>query len=534
VKRSLELSLKFVERMNTFLYSRKAMDRILNIDDYEDAVAAMLEAIREQEEMYEKRGVKTKNAIFYDISAKNFDGKRFIADIKEDVELMTRILEEVEGLKLDTKDPKAAKLVRVLKDILGDAHADVPIEAGSPKRKVIVFSSFKDTIVHIEKWVSKAFPNKVLTVTGDNFGKEMAKSVKENFDASFEIQTDDFDVLLTTDKLSEGFNLNRAGLVVNYDIPWNPTRVIQRVGRINRIGKKVFDNLYIFNFFPTVKGSTIVANRAIAENKMFAIHQILGEDAKIFSIDEEPTPAGLYSKVSSFGEEKMMSFYTDAKIKYQKARTFLEKNHPEVLERIGGYPNNVKTAWEGTPHATYMFRRQGPGFFALVNQKSEAEIEEVALEDALKDVELDCKDWNTPRAAFSPEFWKYATQEEGKPKGVYEALKAYKPKGLQLSKSTIGDAVFAIQVLGKFKSALSVSLRKFAMDVADDIQNYGTIPVYTVRKIARIDNIKSESESVEELEGIILDIRSIRGNDYLSLVKRRLDAESIVVTIEKR
>ena len=72
------------------------------------------------------------------------------------------------------------------------------------------------------------------------------------------------------------------------------------------------------------------------------------------------------------------------------------------------------------------------------------------------------------------------------------------------------------------------------MDVADDIQNYGTIPVYTVRRIARVDNIKSDSEAIEELEEILVDIRSIRGSDYLALVKRRLDVESIVVTIEKR
>lgn len=534
VKRSLELSLKFIERMNTFLYSRKAMDRILGIDDYEDAVAVMLESIRDLEETYEKRGVKTKNAIFYDIAAKGFDGKRFIADIKEDVELMERILAEVEQMKLDSRDPKAATLVGFLGNVLDGRHADIPVEANSPRRKVIVFSSFKDTVVHVSKWVEKAFPGRVLVVTGDNFGKEMARAVKENFDASFDVQADDYDVLLTTDKLSEGFNLNRAGLVVNYDIPWNPTRVIQRVGRINRIGKKVFDNLFIFNFFPTVKGSSIVANRAIAENKMFAIHQILGEDAKIFSIEEEPTPAGLYSKVSSFGDEEAMSFYTDAKIKYQRAKTFLEKNHPDVLERIARFPGNVKTAWEGTPHATYMFRRQGPGFFALVNRKAEAEIEEVALEEALRDIELGCKDWNMPRVEFSPDFWKYANPGEGCPKGVYEALKGYRPKGLQLSKSTVGDAVVAIQVLGRLKGALSVSYRKFAMDITDDIQNYGTIPIYTIRRIARIDNVKSESEAVEELEGILVDIRAIRGNDYLAQVKRRLDAESIVVTIEKR
>lgn len=531
VKKSLELSLKFVERMHCFLYSRKVMDKILDIDDYSDAVEMMLAAIKEIEEKYEKSGVKTKNAISYNVLDVGFNGDDFIKDIKSDIELMDDILKEVEELKLEKKDPKAAELVLSLKSILEGTHPQVPNEAKSPKRKVIVFSTFTDTIKHLAKSVEKAMPGKALVVTGDNFGKEMALKVKRNFDASFETQEYDYDILLTTDKLSEGFNLNRAGLVINYDIPWNPTRVIQRVGRINRIGKKVFENLYIFNFFPTVKGSSIVANRAIAENKMFAIHQILGEDAKIFSAEEEPTPAGLYSKISKLDDESELSAYTQAKLAYQKAKSFLEKNHPEVLERISHFPNNVKTAWEGSPHGTFMFRRQGPGFFALVNWKNEARIEEIPLEEALKEVKCD---WNEPRVEFSEEFWKYPVQEEGKPKGVYESLKSYTPKGLEISKATMSDAVQAIQVLTEYKSHLTLALRRFAVDVAEDIQSYGTIPVYTIRRIARVDAIKSEEEAAQELTDILTDIRSLRGNDYLSLIKRRLESESIVVTIEKR
>ena len=535
VRRSLELSLDFVERMGTFLYSRKAMDRILNIDDYDDAVQAMLEAIRQQEEMYERKGVKQKDAIYYDMSDKAFDGKRFIRDIRSDIELLSSIQEEIDALKLDKSDPKCAKLVGVLKDVVAGIHPDIHAEPDAPRRKVLVFSTFKDTIAHIAKGVEKALPGRVLVVTGDNFGKEMARTVKKNFDASFETSADDYDVLLTTDKLSEGFNLNRAGLVVNYDIPWNPTRVIQRVGRINRIGKKVFDNLYIFNFFPTVKGATIVQNREIAQAKMFAIHQILGEDAKMFSVEEEPTPAGLYSKIVSFGEDESMSFYTDAKIKYLKAKAFLEKNHPDVLERIGRFPNNVKTAWEGAPHATFLFRRQGPGFFALVHWKDMADIQEIALEDAVQNIACE---WGTPRVEFSEEFWRYPnspSRTTQKPQtGVYAALKNYKPQGLQLGPSTIGDAVQAIQVLEKYRPSLSGQLGRFARDVADDIQNYGTIPVYTVRRIARIGNVKAENDAVEELEAVLTDIRSLRGSGYLRLVRERLDAESVIVTVEKR
>ncbi len=94
-------------------------------------------------------------------------------------------------------------------------------------------------------------------------------AIYKNFDASYEEQENRYDILLSSDKISEGFNLNRAGMVINYDIPWNPVRVIQRLGRINRISKKVFDELYIVNFFPTEIGAELVKSREIASNKMF-------------------------------------------------------------------------------------------------------------------------------------------------------------------------------------------------------------------------------------------------------------------------
>ena len=221
-----------------------------------------------------------------------------------------------------------------------------------------------------------------------------------------------------------------------------------------------------------------------------------------------------------------MSFYTDAKIKYLKAKAFLEKTHPEVLERIRLFPNNVKTAWEGLPHATFMFRRQGPGFFALVNWSNGADIEEIALEDAVRQIACE---WGTPRAEFSEKFWRYAKSD-----GIYLALKNYKPKGLQLGRSTIGDTVQAIHVLNKYRQDLPSQLRKFALDVAEDIQNYGTIPVYTVRRIAQVGNIEAENDAVEELEVVLQDVRSVRGGSYLQRVRERLDAEAVIVTVEKR
>jgi superfamily II DNA/RNA helicase len=61
--------------------------------------------------------------------------------------------------------------------------------------------------------------------------------------------------------------LHRAGVIFNYDIPFNPTRVIQRIGRINRINKKVFDALYVYNFFPTSIGEAETRIQQIARSK---------------------------------------------------------------------------------------------------------------------------------------------------------------------------------------------------------------------------------------------------------------------------
>lgn len=104
--------------------------------------------------------------------------------------------------------------------------------------------------------------------------------IRANFDAALKtsLQQDDYHILVATDAISEGYNLHRAGAIFNYDIPYNPTRVIQRIGRINRINKKVFDELYIYNYFPTDVEKRHLSKYQHA--KMAMIHAIMGEDTK--------------------------------------------------------------------------------------------------------------------------------------------------------------------------------------------------------------------------------------------------------------
>ena len=82
------------------------------------------------------------------------------------------------------------------------------------------------------------------TLINRSEGRSFRISMRRLFDPS-----DEFRILVATEVLSEGVNLHRSNIVFNYDIPWNPTRLIQRVGRVNRVDTK-FDTIHTYNFFP--------------------------------------------------------------------------------------------------------------------------------------------------------------------------------------------------------------------------------------------------------------------------------------------
>lgn len=81
-------------------------------------------------------------------------------------------------------------------------------------------------------------------------------------------------------------NLHRSNIIINYDLPWNPTRVLQRVGRVNRVGTQ-HDKVYVFNIFPTAQSDAHLGLEDNIKGKIQAFHNTLGEDAKYLSDDEE-------------------------------------------------------------------------------------------------------------------------------------------------------------------------------------------------------------------------------------------------------
>ena len=200
----------------------------------------------------------------------------FISAVESDIALLTGIYSEWFETDDIGQDPKYNEIARKIKGLLNE----------NPNRKIVVFSTYADTAMYVtDKLINDGF--RALLYTG-GANKIDRSIVKRDFDASCNPteQTNNYDIIVATDALSEGFNLNRAGVIINYDIPYNPTRVVQRIGRINRINRKMYEFIYIFNFFPTDIGEENTLIKGISTLKMLLINNIVGSDTRTLTPDE--------------------------------------------------------------------------------------------------------------------------------------------------------------------------------------------------------------------------------------------------------
>ena len=222
-------------------------------------------------------------------------------------------------------------------------------------QKLIVFTESKETGEYLYTHLEEVMPGKALFYSsqggvhrGTNHGVNVARDlIKANFDPNQREQKDDVRVLVTTDVLAEGINLHRANVVINYDLPWNPTRVLQRVGRINRVGT-AHETAYVFNFFPTDQSDEHLGLEGNIKAKIQAFHDTLGEDAKYLTDDEEVTTHALFgdklyqtltSQESLEQEEEERS-----ELQYLQLLRDIRDNQPNLFERVKRLPKKARSA----------------------------------------------------------------------------------------------------------------------------------------------------------------------------------------------
>lgn len=297
----------------------------------------------------------------------------FEEGFEEGIKADNAILEELVGLwDAVVTDPKLDVFIQYLKDTLLDKSIN-------QEGKLVIFSESKETTKYLFDSLKNNGFSKIMTVQSDNRDTQMPL-LKENFDANYKGEKkNDYNIVISTEVLAEGVNLHRANVIVNYDTPWNSTRLMQRIGRVNRIGSTAKE-VNIFNFFPTAKVNNDIELEKKAKMKLFAFHAALGEDSQIYSTDENPESFGLFDK--NVDEER------DEKLRYLMWLRQLKEDNPDLIKRISKMPLRARVGRKSKliPMSTITFiRNKRRDAFSFIRE--DGSIEELTFMEAVKEFE---------------------------------------------------------------------------------------------------------------------------------------------------
>ena len=274
----------------------------------------LLESGLSEEEIEEKLNAKAsnnpKNAIFH---AADFRPE-FIDMLHNDQAILEQMLADWKDIS-DEDDSKFAKFNELLKHELFKSDCN-------PEKKLVVFSESVDTVDYLKRRINR---KDVLVISAQNRNKQF-KTIRENFDANYKQKLNEYNIILTTDVLAEGVNLHRSNVIVNYDTPWNSTRLMQRIGRVNRIGS-ASKHIYNYVFYPSREGNKQINLNQIALSKIQSFHSTFGEDNQIYS-QEEIIDRNL-SKLFEEGVNEQKKDISKELPFYEELRTLFKTNRQE-------------------------------------------------------------------------------------------------------------------------------------------------------------------------------------------------------------
>jgi len=300
----------------------------------------------------EGRNEKGRNAEYHRSDFK----PEYIDLVRNDLNLVKDLCDRWEEYDAD---PKLDVFKDSLKPVLLNPETN-------PSGKLVIFSEAKDTVDALKRTLdNRGFKDKVLVIDAGNRDK-LEKTIQANFDANFKgPQADDYQIIITTEVLAEGINLHRANVILNYDTPWNSTRLMQRIGRVNRIGTKA-DTVYVYNFFPSAQGNSMIQLVQKAYIKLQSFHVLFGEDSKVFTEDEEVKNYDLNTVVN--GEESPFEKYV------YELRQF-KGNNPERYEYIKNTDSGLELAVATSGARYYLVKTETmSGLFVKVSPDGDARV----------------------------------------------------------------------------------------------------------------------------------------------------------------
>ena len=286
-------------------------------------------------------------------STADFDIDRLRRHIEHDIELLKKMLELVEPITPE-KDAKLQKLKEEL--------AKRPLKEG----KRLIFTQYADTARYLFDNLNPQGKKTDIEVifSGD---KSKAKVVgrfapKANPEYHFVSGESELMTVIATDVLAEGLNLQDCDKIVNYDLHWNPVRLIQRFGRIDRIGSG-YDIIYGFNFLPETGIERNLGLKEKLHNRIQEIHDTIGEDSAILDRTEMLNEEAMYAIYEKQGRQ--LSLFDDEGSELldineaEELLRQLRRDSPNEYERIANLRDGIRTVKPASTKGNYVFCQAG-------------------------------------------------------------------------------------------------------------------------------------------------------------------------------
>ncbi len=291
-------------------------------------------------------------------AVEDFDLVSLRADIEHDIQILLRMHNLVAAISPEQDDK-----LQTLKTWLSRQ----PLDQG----KRLIFTQYADTAQYLYDNLDPEHHRPDIEVI---YSREKSKAEivgrfapRANPQHQPPQDTPEIDTLVATDVLSEGLNLQDCDKVINYDLHWNPVRLIQRFGRIDRIGSE-YDVIYGYNFLPETELEKNLGLRDKLARRIQEIHDTIGEDAAILDPSERINEEAMYTiytrgEIGRY-EEDQVDEYLDLNEAEEIVRQ-LREDQPAIYQRIAGLRDGIRCGRQisehgsDSPQGTMVFCRAG-------------------------------------------------------------------------------------------------------------------------------------------------------------------------------
>ena len=344
-RRSLHTFLRITEDMIKMFEQNKVI--IAPAIDVKDKQAKGWELDRIIEYAVEK-GLKEEDTVF---KTEDFND-RFLQMLHEDAEKLRSLCHKWDAVG---EDPKLELFINKLQHELFGKKMN-------PTGKLVIFSESVDTVNYLTDQLKKRLQRSdILDVCASNRNTRQ-DTIRRCFDANYSEQSDEYNIVITSDVLAEGVNLHRANVIINYDSPWNATRLMQRIGRVNRIGS-VADCIYNYMFYPSAQGNKEIHLYSNALIKLQGFHSAFGEDAQIYSREEIVKEFQMFNPDIQDAVDRNLRLLEEARALYQtnrklynriKALPMKSRTVREIADVLA-MPHEVKLSEKDLQHSTIVY-----------------------------------------------------------------------------------------------------------------------------------------------------------------------------------